>query len=211
MREIVKDYLWFQRIDSIDNSKLYDTCANIDKKLRTVFPPVPDDNFYGCFTSYYHTSYNLFTFACPELHKLYTNLVRYISPVIDQNTQYYIRSWVNLFEPGMNIDWHGHWEPQLKTYHGFYCVNTEGPVDSYTDYRIPGQPELRVMSEDGLLVFGKSEDDRHRSSPWENTGKCRMTIAFDIIPVEALKVGDYGQYLLHDYLPFIQLANLTDK
>jgi hypothetical protein len=205
MREIVKDYLWFYKLDDIDNAKLYDTCVAIDKKLRTVFPPVPDDNFYGCFTSYYHSSYNLFTFTSPELHKLYKNLVKNVLPHVDQNTQYYIRCWVNLFEPGMNIDWHGHWRPECKAYHGFYCVNTEGVNDSYTDYRIPGQQEIRVMSEDGLLVFGKSDDDRHRSSPWENSGKCRMTIAFDVIPIEALNSIDYTEHLLHNYIP------LTDK
>jgi len=203
MKEIVTNYLWIDKITNIDNKKLYETCCHIDKKLKLVLPPIEEENFYGCFTSYYHQHYNLFTFACPELHKLYGELSKRVLLHVDQNTQYYMRCWVNLFEPGSNIDWHAHWEPEFKAYHGFYCVNTEGPEESYTDYRIPGQSqEVRVMSEDGLLVFGKSDDDRHRSSPWSNTGNYRITIAFDVIPINSVKRNDqFDNYILNNYIP----------
>jgi hypothetical protein len=215
MKTIVQDYLWFTKLSNIDNNTLYDTCCKIDKKLREVLPPIAEDNFYGCFSSYYHPKYNLLTFHSRELHKLHTNIVKNVMPLVDKNTQYYIRCWVNLFEPGMNIDWHMHWLPEAKAYHGFYCVNTQGESQSYTDYRIPGQPnEIRVMSEDGLLVFGKSDDDRHKSSPWENNDKYRITIAFDIVPGESLEKywPDYNNgYSINNFIPMVKYQDITDK
>jgi hypothetical protein len=47
---------------------------------------------------------------------------------------------------------------------------------------------ITIPSYDGLCVIGKSEGDGHRSSEWLNDGKFRVTIAFDIIPVESFKV-----------------------
>ena len=203
MKEIVPNYLWIDKFTDIDNEKLYQTCLSVDSRLRKEFPPIDEANAYGCFTSYYHYKYNLLTFACTELHKLYGYLLTRLCPHLDQNTQYYVRCWANLFDKDANIDWHSHWPSEAKAYHGFYCVNTEGESESYTDYRIPGSmKEIRIMSEDGLLVFGKSDGDEHRSSPWENIGKYRITIAFDIIPFESLGVvPNYDPYLIHDYIP----------
>ena len=214
MKTIVQDYLWFTKLPNIDNENLYDTCCKIDKKLREVLPPVSEDNIYGCFSSYHHSNYNLLTFYSHELHKLHTTIVKNVMPLVDQDVQYYIRCWVNLFEPGMNIDWHYHWPPEARAYHGFYCVNTQGNNKSYTDYRIPGQTnEIRVMSEDGLLVFGKSDDDRHRSSPWENTDKYRITIAFDIVPLESLDklCPSYDGYTINNFIPIMKYQDITDK
>ena len=84
---------------------------------------------------------------------------------------------------GNHIDWHGHWNATKKTYHGFYCVNTEGVKPSHTKYRIPGvSNEIIVGSEDGLLVIGKSENDEHQvlTTVFEN-GKLITEYTFDEI------------------------------
>jgi hypothetical protein len=205
MKEAIADYLWTEQLTDIDNDKLYNTCIEVDKRLRIELPPAPE-NGYGCFTSYHHKSYNLFTFACPELHKLYAHMIRNFSPLLAPEKKYYIRCWVNLFEPGMNIDWHSHWSSEYKAWHGFYCVNTEGESRSYTDYMVPGHNITRVMSKNGLLVFGKSDGDEHRSSPWETSKKYRMTIAFDVIPLESIRPGlEFDNYLVHNYIPLAKL------
>jgi hypothetical protein len=200
MREVVKDYLWIFEFADIDNSKLYDTCCNVEEQLKLKFPAVVGDNAYGCFTSYYHERYNLLQYNCPELHKLYSNMVNCFRKVMD-NRQYYVRCWVNLFDKNKNIDWHSHWNPEQETYHGFYCVNTEGEHKSYTDYIIPGHVDTyRIMSRDGLCVYGKSDGDKHRSSEWLNDNKYRVTIAFDVIPVETLK-GELDNFIPLARLP----------
>ena len=214
MEEIIKNYLWISKINNIDNVKLYETCCKIDKKLKELLPPIEVEHIYGCFTSFYHDHYNFLTFNCPEIHKLHTNLIKNLSPLIDPDTRYYMRCWVNLFDQGMNIDWHNHWLPQYKAYHGFYCVNTEGDTNSYTDYKIPGNAEIiRIMSEDGLLVFGKSDGDLHKSSPWQNKDKFRITIAFDVIPEESLNAlwPDYNNYSVNNFIPLIKYSDFMDK
>ena len=206
MKDIVENYLWTDKISDIDNEKLYQTCVGIEQRLKKEFPPITEFNGYGCFSSFYHTKYNLLTFACPELHKLYGHMVTKLTSHLDQNTQYYIRCWANLFDTKKNIGWHNHWEPEYKAYHGFYCVNTQGEYMSYTEYRIPGiQHDVRIVSEDGLLVFGKSDGDIHRTSRWLNTDKFRVTIAFDIAPIEALPKGiDYSDFNINNYIPLFK-------
>ena len=119
-----------------------------------------------------------------------------------EGKQYYVRCWANLFDKNKNIDWHSHWEPQYHAYHGFYCVNTEGKHHSYTEYAIPNQKDVyQLMSQNGLCVFGKSDGDKHRSSKWLNNN-LRVTIAFDVIPVESLRPNaDFSQNILHNYIP----------
>jgi hypothetical protein len=152
---------------------------------------VPKDNKYGCFTTYYHKEYNMFSFPCTELHKLYLNMCNSFKSILRPGEQYYINCWTNLFDKEKNIEWHAHWPAEYKAYHGFYCVNTEGENESYTDYKIPNQKNIyRVKSLNGLCVIGKSEGDEHRSSPWLNDGKYRVTIAFDIIPISSIKNKD---------------------
>ena len=197
----VKDYLWLFKYPSINNKRLLLTCYEVEKELKEKFPPI-GDNKYGCFSSYYHTEYNLFSFQCQQLQKLYTILSFSINKIIDPEEQYYVRCWVNLFAQEKNIGWHSHWEPEFKTYHGFYCVHTEGKHDSYTDYKLPNKEDvLRITSKDGLCVFGKSDGDKHRSSPWLNENH-RVTIAFDIIPVGVLRrYHEFTHIFLHNYIP----------
>ena len=198
MKVIVDDYLWTFKFDDIDNQKLYDTCLMVEQALLSFLPYEEGD--YGCPTSYYHRAYNLFSFPCPELHKLHSNLSRSLSNILDD--QFYLRCWVNLFKTNKNIGWHSHFEPEFNAYHGFYCVNTEGDVPSYTEYDILGHPITKVDSEDGLLVIGKSAGDKHRSSEWQNSNKYRITIAFDAIPVSKLRPRvDFNGLIMHNYIP----------
>jgi hypothetical protein len=208
MKEIVKDYLWTFDFHGIDNEKLYKTCIDVEEALKNFYPPIKENNKYNSFTGYYHQQYNLFNFPCPNLAKLYKNMINQFPQVIDTGKEYYVRCWVNLFEKGRNIDWHSHWNPRYKTYHGFYCVNTEGEHPSHTDYKIPNVSDIiTIPSHDGLCVIGKSEGDGHRSSKWLNDGKFRVTIAFDLIPVEVLKSDEKFLYLevnptlIHNFIP----------
>jgi hypothetical protein len=202
---LVDDYLWLFKFDDIDNKKLLQTCFDIGNYIDDNFPPVPDTGVYGCPTSYYHGHYNLFSFPSTELYKLYNNMAKKLYSVMRED-DYYIRCWVNLFEPGQNIDWHKHWGKDSRAYHGFYCVNVEGENDSYTDYLIKGywDNRFRVLSKNGYCVFGKSEDDLHRASPWENNGY-RVTIAFDVGPMSVLQPQNgYMTDKPHDLIPLIK-------
>ena len=211
MKEIIKDYLWFDKFDNIDNFKLYKTCVNVEERLKEEFQNINDPLYdgFGSFSTYYHREYNLFTFPCTELHKLYTNLCNCFDGVLEKK-YYYIRCWVNLFDKNKNIDWHKHWDSCDNTYHGYYCVNTEGINESYTEYKVPNYNDTyKIISKNGLCVLGKSDGDEHRSSVWLNDGY-RVTIAFDIIPAETIRISDkFTHKLLHNYFVFNKMASST--
>jgi hypothetical protein len=211
MNIVIPDYLWLTQWNNIDNKALYNTCINVETELAKIFPSIPDEKGYGCFTSIYHDHYNLFSFPCAQLSELYMNMAKSFGEILRPG-KYYIRSWVNLFDKGKNIDWHSHWNAKYKTYHGFYCVNTEGEHESYTEYAVPaliGEQICRIKSTDGLCVIGKSETDQHRSSEWLNDNGYRVTIAFDIIPLEALRPEerfthiDINREFLHNFIPLL--------
>ena len=195
---IVKDYLWAFELPEIDNKILRDSCLNIEGQLKEMFPAISEEQGYGSFTTHYHKKYNLFSFRCTELHKLYSSLSKTINLLVNDDN-YYIRCWVNIFRKGENISWHNHWEQEYKTYHGYYCVNTEGKHESYTDYVIPNELMKRITSKDGLCVFGKSQGDRHKTYEWNNEGE-RITIAFDVIPFFAIRNNN----IMHNYLPILK-------
>ena len=60
------------------------------------------------------------------------------------------------------------------------------------------EKKIKKISEEGLIVFGKSDGDKHRSSPWRETKRHRITIAFDIIPIESIESKLQGNH----FIPF---------
>jgi len=104
---------------------------------------------------------------------------------------------MNVYRNNGFIDWHAHWLAKYKAFHGFYCVNTEN-VSSFTEYKFTdlGDEVTTVPSKNGRLVFGRSDNDLHRSSPW-NFVFPRITIAFDIVPVSSLSTS------INHFIPFL--------
>ena len=177
------DYLYSIQLNSIDNKKLVSFSLEVEKMLRKNLPVNTDPSWYGTFTTANHHAYNFLTFPNYEVGKLYQEILKNVSPLLEDRP-YMIKSWVNVFRKGEKVDWHNHWPADKKVWHGFYCVQVG---DSHTDYRIPKVPHItRVVSKEGLLVVGKSEDDQHRSSPWNENKRPRITIAFDIVPIDSI-------------------------
>lgn len=193
MNQLINDYLWTVEQDAgIDNAQLYKVCLAAERLLKSKFT-APKIGNYGTFTTAIFREYNFFTFANQDVLKLYHNLVKHITPILNKDTQYVMQSWVNVFRKGEFIDWHKHWIGDTDSYHGFYCVNVGNSV---TTYRIEDK-EYNVNGKDGLIVIGRSKNDEHRSSEWlEETP--RITIAYDLVPVESLK----EQFMINHYIPF---------
>jgi hypothetical protein len=127
-------------------------------------------------------SYNLLLFPYNGFHKLYEEIRTTFREIVPEGN-YYIQCWLNSYKKGEFIDWHGHWQSEYISWHGFYCVDVE---PSKTTYRIQGFPDLEVNSEDDLLVLSPSGKDEHRTWPWHDETRPRITIAFDIVPGEFL-------------------------
>lgn len=190
-----KNYLYGIKLNSINNNKLVKECLDIEKFLLSTLPNI-EVGWHGCLTTAHHSKYNLFTFPSKELNILYHEIVKNVSPLLDDKTSYMIKSWMNIFRKGQKVDWHDHWDYTKKVWHGFYCVQVG---KSFTDYKIPNIKKIiKVISKKGLLVFGKSEGDKHRSSEWKEDTYPRITLAFDIIPIESID----NKYQVNHYIPF---------
>jgi hypothetical protein len=177
------DYVYSKKIRSLNNVELSKYSLEVEKFLRRNLKPIEDTGWYGNFTSANHNMYNFLTFPNVEVNKLYKEIVKYASYLLEDRF-YMIKSWVNVYRKGEKVDWHNHWPAPKKVWHGFYCVQVG---DSYTEYKIPGVKNvIKIKSKEGLLVIGKSEDDKHRSSPWKESDRPRITVAFDIVPVESV-------------------------
>ena len=188
------NYLFSNKINTIDNNILVKDCLDIEEMLLKTFPNI-NSKFYGNLSTAHHERYNFLTFPTKEINKLYYELQKVISPYLDNKT-YYIKSWLNVFRKDQQINWHGHWHSKCKVWHGFYCVQVG---KSHTEYKIPGVKDIiKIISKEGLIVFGKSDGDKHRSSPWEETKRHRITIAFDIIPLESIESKLHGNH----FIPF---------
>jgi hypothetical protein len=141
-------------------------------------------------TNLFHL-YNLLMYPLPEIHELHKEIKEFFYQV-NPNTKnkHYIQCWLNIYNKGDYLDWHGHW-PQPDAWHGFYCVNVE--PNSSTEYKIPGlDKNVTVNSLNNLLVIGRGNDS-HRTSEWIDDTP-RITIAFDIVP---RKFIPYDKWLNH--------------
>lgn len=131
-------------------------------------------------TTKLYSTYNLFMYPYDEFYNLYQEIKTFFRECCIDEEQYYIQCWVNFYKQGDFINWHHHWIPEKRTWHGFFCVDCE---PSKTTYRIPGvSEEVDIVSEDNLLVMSRSNGDTHRTWPWEQSDRDRITIAFDIVP-----------------------------
>lgn len=190
---VVDDYLWTFKLD-LDTTEMYNHSLEVYDEVIGMFGEVKEPHGFGSDTAYYHNRYNLLSYPSINTHKLF-RLLRNCSMTVVRSDNYYVRCWLNRYDVSKNIEWHNHWGADSKAYHGFYCVNVEGDNLSSTQYRIPNHEPIEIISRDNILVFGKSEGDQHRSTPWLNDGY-RITVAFDIIPVSKCNA-----YKLNDVIP----------
>jgi len=203
MQTIVDNYLYGFQLNNIDNEALFNKCLVMEDIIIKTTSPT-EKGWHGNLTSAKNQEYNLMTFPVKELHQLYQEMVKNISPLLEKDTPYVLKSWMNVFRKGDRVKWHQHWGPEYKVWHGFYCVNV-GENESATNYKIPGiEGIVEVPSVNGLLVVGKSDDDRHSSTEWQGD-KPRITLAFDILPIKSANPNEsrhmYDLHLYH-YIPF---------
>lgn len=126
--------------------------------------------------------YNLLMYPFPGFYELYIGIRDSFRHFVPEG-QHYIQCWLNYYQKGDFIDWHGHWVKESNSWHGIYCVDVE---ESKTTYKIPGIEHLvDVVGQDDLLILSKSDGDKHRSSEWLND-RPRITIAFDVVPAVML-------------------------
>lgn len=179
MAKIYHDYVVTEKLD-LDLVKMKESCYGMYELIKEEF--AEGEDFNPVLTSHkkLYTKYNLLMYPFDQFYELHEEIKRVFYANNKTDEKYYIQCWLNFYRRGDYIPYHSHWDAEERSWHGFYCVDCE---PSRTTYKLPGVDEpVDIPSENNLLVMGKSEGDKHRTWPWTEKDRPRITIAFDIIP-----------------------------
>jgi hypothetical protein len=179
--ETIENYVHTAKIN-LNLSAVTNSCFTLYEIVKNNFSDKPRDyRGQSTMTTGVYAHYNALLYPLPEFHALYENIKMMFHELNDQpKERFYMQCWLNFYRRGEFIDWHSHWPPEFKTWHGFYCVSGKG---SHTTYKLPPDLEKQVDIPTILnqIVLSKSDGDFHRSSDW-NEDYPRITVAFDIVP-----------------------------
>jgi hypothetical protein len=145
-----------------------------------------------------HAYYNFLLFPHPEVHKLYFAIRELFNEIRVHDGQYYISMWYNIHRKTEHMGWHTHNKPEHKAYHGYFSVNAEPSVTSYI---LSDQTtKIDVINKNNQLVLSRSDGDIHGVSLWNET-KERLTIAFDIIPLQLARGSFDAEDRTNNWMP----------
>jgi hypothetical protein len=190
----ISDYIHTAKLN-LDLEKLKIGCKDMMNAIennfwRSVKTPVQKPAFKTAESTTYFDQYNLLMYPFDQFHELYNEIKQVFHTIHTSDEKHYIQCWLNHYNEGDFIDYHSHWLPEKRTWHGFVCVDCE---PSKTTYRLPkgsdGKNQIvDVPSINNTLVISKSNGDLHRTWPWPYSDRPRLTIAFDIIPRENVQI-----------------------
>lgn len=183
--------------------------------------PETDYNLKSTLSTKLYKNYNVLLYPLPGFHELYWGIQNSFHSAISDlvgvtHRQYYITSWVNVYQKGEYIDWHSHGPPRNSEHqfpqeyhklfwHGFYCVDTEPSCTMYKHK--DSEKEIIVESKTNRLILGPAENNMHRSSEWKDESRPRITIAFDII--SSLYLQRSTIYAEYTNIDLIRQKNIT--
>lgn len=184
-----EQYVHTIKSDSIDLPRLRKTCLRANRYItEQISAKHKHDSLYegvAPVSTKLFRHYNLLTFPADQIHALYKFISEAFRFVSKTTEPHWIQCWLNVYKHGEFIDWHKHWKPEYRSWHGYYGVNVAGSV---TTYKIPGKEsptQVDVPNVDGQVIISPSANDDHRTWPWDKD-QPRITIAFDIIPEETM-------------------------
>ena len=141
------------------------------------------------------TEYNVFQFYNHDIRKLYKNVSDMVKEACEyygvnfEEQDYYIQGWFNINHSHVGkLDWHDHGGPGAPYFHGYYCVSAE-----------PSTTHYKLFNDDNRIVDNHNLNNRaivsemghpHAMSDWDWDGP-RITIAYDIIPLQVLIDNSY--------------------
>ena len=192
------NYLYTKQLDlNLDDMHNANVCMH-DIIMKNFYNDTDGHAYSGAAakTTKVYDRYNVFLYPYHAYYNLYNSIKNMFYEVAEPTEPHYMQAWLNVYESGEYIDWHGHWDAQFKAWHGFYCADVE-TESSHTLYKIPCTKDIiKINSVNNLLVLGKSENDKHKSSEWHSSHP-RVTIAFDIIPLSKISESE----MINHYIP----------
>lgn len=204
--KLYEDYLYTRKLD-LDLSQQRENAHKVHDWIMKKYEGYPSTHPGGSHVTKYYAYYNYLAMTLDGMPTLFNVIKETFNSCNNHawggnppDKEYVIQCWLNYYSKGEFIDWHGHLSAEARAWHGFYCLDVE--PNSSTTYRLDGK-EVEIKSEDNLLVIGKSINDKHRSSEW-NEDKPRITIAFDVSPVSSLNscfTGENEKGKTHYWIP----------
>lgn len=181
------DYIYTKQT-TLDLPKIRLSCYEIEKYIKYKVPTVESCDAQYTLNTELYNKYNFLHMPIVGVHDVYREIQSTFRELITDG-EYFIQCWLNIYKYGDFIDWHHHWPQEAESWHGFLCVDCE---PSKTTYIIKGNDSLiDIPSIDGNIVISKSGLDIHRTWPWEYSDRDRITIAFDIVPVQHIDIYDW--------------------
>jgi hypothetical protein len=131
--------------------------------------------------------YNVFQFHIPGIH----NLFRSVSDMTKEACAYYgidfdkqqymVQGWFNInYTKKGKLDWHDHGPWGAPHFHGYYCVNAE---PSITYYKVFDKEVVNNNINNRAILSEMGHP--HAQADWDWEGP-RITVAYDVIPLEGL-------------------------
>jgi hypothetical protein len=203
--EIKANDLYTVDFDDFPLDDLQKSCPMIEQLVNQL---IDENNFSpsidtGSKTTKHFNRYNIFHYNAPGVFYLYEKLYDVTKNLTDlEKTPYMIQCWINVYKYNDFISWHSHFPKESNALHGFFCINCEPSV---TSYRFRDGSQYDVESKNGRLVIGSSGNDLHRTYPWPHKDRDRITIAFDIVPLNKL---DDDPNSNRSWLPFKHISEM---
>jgi hypothetical protein len=189
---------------TLDLEKLTNSCFRLDTHITNMplFPPdtsAKAPKWKSAKNWEKHKMYNFLSYPFPQIHNLYKTIQNFFYKVEkdyfgeNKNFNYWIRSWLNIYYETHYIGWHTHAQNMPDAWHGNFFVDTEPSILSY---KFKDDTLYDIECKVNHIVLALSDNSVHRTYPWHDSKKPRITVAFDIIPEEPL-----NQYFNHRWIP----------
>ena len=183
--------IYYTEMLDIDIKQLQHDCIELNKKIENDIIGPQDLRKYSKHPSMCTAAapyYNLFTYTKKSIFNLQKKIRKsFYEKLGDDKYDYWIQGWLNYWpKAGDTLGWHAHQNDHIENcWHGVVGVNCN---DTFAEYRTQKTKDLcgRVENWNGQLLISQSWDMQHRISDWKNKKEPRITIAFNIQPIETL-------------------------
>jgi hypothetical protein len=135
--------------------------------------------------------YNVFQFHIEGVRRLYDSVSKMVHEACDyydvdfESQQFMLQGWFNINEArNGKLDWHDHGPDGSPHFHGYYCVSAEPSITHYITF----DKEVENHNKNDRAILSEMGHP-HAMGDWDWEGP-RITVAYDIIPLQSLTSKD---------------------
>jgi len=144
--------------------------------------------------------YNVFQFHIDGIRKLYDGISSMVREACEyygvdfDSQQFMMQGWFNINHSGNGkLDWHDHGPIGAPLFHGYYSVSAEPSVTHYITF----DKQVQNINKNNRAVLSEMGHP-HAMGDWNWDGP-RITVAYDVLPLEELK--SFGMHQEQHWIP----------